>query len=1159
MTTLGPRNTIIDVKSLPTTSIEDYSEIPVVPDKDNTNYKGLELDDQFFAISPDPANFIIFDIGTKKPENEIPEYPVDITEIIDESKPRFMETLTLNDAVGSPYPYVWQINESSTVGSQNPVDPNRAPKTPYRNVPMIAGGGLVGAKWEQDQPIPVALGGRFPECYFISTKPEEWLHIYNEEKYFSTQSNNFWAWTNKWVVPDEVFPSSGGPRNNGYTNIGNGVRAKINVDVTNSSPYDTQRTVTNAYWKTGSIELTLKPIKENCTILSGGANLQPQIAKRALPTGKNVQYGINETTLKVQAYGDNVAGEILVSDEVGPLGESLLNPSLITARGPNAEILFTVPDSGQLFLSSVDQLTKLFKVNLVNGKVVVDYWVPYSTNAKHVILESKTNIVDGNWHHVVINRPNADVEKYNGVKYGGTGRLEIWIDGVLEAATDEIKTSESIPTPQLLFNDINSLAYQQSDFHRTFSATRYENNWQNEGRPKEKAWVENSLREQNYEGGISDFVFRQSYALSPSEVNLNKTYAMTSADGTKIKKVKKMTATAVMVHPQVSSNKPKVLKLYWNSLLKDKEKCLDGIELDSSTYDVYSYSVSHKNIIDSSLTFNLDLNNNPEDRFFHKNVRAAASSSVFIFLPGISPTSNSYPDFFSPYAEGMDTDNNIQLNAFVNSLNGGPYYLENILYGGVDLVPGDRILLTKQKIKEENGIWEYQGPTVPLRRPQDLDSATLKNSFVYVEEGTQGGKTFAQIENVTHIRKDKQTWIEVDNQSSLVTLGSYPIHTSKYLDEYGNQKLINVNTDIAEDFDIIAFMNYPTSKNEILEVFDTALLSEIDFRYAEFITNIKTAVSSGKSLFVSSPMLAIDLGIVSDYEEIDQLFNESGDGQSAAISPFESGEPAENYFHTHRNMKYHIVQTLAGLTNKPTYIMTDFVTYSPDRTNSEYHIKYSNRQTGLQEGDEFYIPGLLTLPETINTNLPGYINNQKGLSKLIAFHTNKILFGTPITKFSNTYYVGSTPTQNPYDDYITTIAAEYGDGKIFVNCVENAYAMSRYDYNKGIIQNVSVGENAETAQTAAWQYSTKRLNKQNLYDFSEDTNLIGQTTPTNGGGGPIVQSQSHCSNGSIRLETNKDDLRFQSDLYPDFTEEVFATTEIPVSSMTWLGLQWLAG
>jgi hypothetical protein len=129
---------------------------------------------------------------------------------------------------------------------------------------------------------------------------------------------------------------------------------------------------------------------------------------------------------------------------------------------------------------------------------------------------------------------------------------------------------------------------------------------------------------------------------------------------------------------------------------------------------------------------------------------------------------------------------------------------------------------------------------------------------------------------------------------------------------------------------------------------------------------------------------------------------------------------------------------------------------------------------------------------------------------------------------------------------------------MFVNCVENGYAFSRSDYNTGRIQNVVSGQNSETALTAAWKYSTARINKKNLYDFSEITNSIGQTTPTNGGGGAVVQSQSHSSNGLIRKKTNKDDLQYQSDLYPDFTEEYFETTEIPVLSMTWLGLQWLA-
>jgi hypothetical protein len=239
--------------------------------------------------------------------------------------------------------------------------------------------------------------------------------------------------------------------------------------------------------------------------------------------------------------------------------------------------------------------------------------------------------------------------------------------------------------------------------------------------------------------------------------------------------------------------------------------------------------------------------------------------------------------------------------------------------------------------------------------------------------------------------------------------------------------------------------------------------------------------------------------------------------------------------------------------------MSDFVAFKSEEESTDYHIKYNRRQFGLQEGDEFYIPGLTTIPETKTQQLPGFSANQKQEKDLVTFKTQNILLGTPITALSNNIYVNGVVTANPYDDYVTTIAVTYGAGKMFVNCVEDGYSMSRSDYNKGIIQNAIIGQNSETVQTAAWQYSTSRLNKKNLYDFSEITNIIGQTDPTNAGGGPIVQSQSHCSNGMIRKDTNKGDLMFQSDLYPDFAEESFSTTEIPVLSMTWLGLNWLAG
>jgi hypothetical protein len=639
---------------------------------------------------------------------------------------------------------------------------------------------------------------------------------------------------------------------------------------------------------------------------------------------------------------------------------------------------------------------------------------------------------------------------------------------------------------------------------------------------------------------------------------------MLNGDGYRVCKAAESKATATIVQPQVSVNKKTILKLYWDSLLDDKEKCLNGLEFDE-TYNIHSYSVTKKNAISATQTFNLDLNDSTKTRTFLQNVKTAIGKHIFIPKPGLVVQAQINPgDIFGtgpesgPHADFIDYthDMNVIKQYYADRQ---ARFISNLQYGGVYLNPGDRVFLFNQPKLSDNGVWIFNGPNSRMTRPTDVPLSDYKNALVYVTDGKYAGKTYIQTNEITNLRKSAQKWTEVDESISLSTSDVYPIHTTPWLDSNGDERFINVNSDINFNYDIIAFMNYPTEYKDIINSFKLSSDTKIKQKYKEFVENLKSAVSSGKSLYVSSPMLAVDLGIASRYVEVDQMLNITGDAQSASISPFEFGEPATAYFDTHRNNKHRVATVVPGLTNKQTYIMSDFVTYSPDRINSDYHIKYNYRQFGLQEGDEFIIPGLTTVPETLNEQLPGYLYNQRGTGPLAAFPQNSINLGVMVTKFSNLVYDGATLVTNPYNDYATTIAATLGNGKIFVNCVENGYAFSRSDYNTGLIQNVTVGQNSETVQTAAWQYSTKRLNKKNLYDFSEISNLIGQTTPTDGGGGAIVQSQSHCSNGIIRKKTNEGDLQYQSDLYTDPTEEVFTTTKIPVLSMTWLGLQWLAG
>ena len=939
--------------------------------------------------------------------------------------------------------------------------------------------------------------------------------------------------------------TSGGPRDLGYINISDKTWWRLNNFVSDSDIYG-NATLKNEAWKEGSIEFTLKPDKENCTLISGalfGALASAgSLSGLQEPPGKQVVAG-----LILDGINNNTVVETVQEFGIGPGEEKGYAAKYLHLMSGNSGQVVSVPDPASgINLTDAKSSYRMFKVDLVNGIIRVSYEVFFGPNKKYVEFFGKTNIVDGNWHHIVINRPSPFTVKNPEQVYGGEGCFEIWVDGILEQRDFNIKTTEVLPTPQILFN--NQLNAGVLNWYEYSPA---QNQFQ---------WKLDEIAKDNYVGGIRDYIFRQSLALSPHNVSLNHIYAMLNTETSQIYKAKKAVATANFVAPIVTTSKPKVLKLYWNNLLKDETKCKNGLEFDE-TYSVYSYSMTRQNLISPTQTFNLDLNDSEKTRKYLQNVKAAVGKHMFIPAPAIVMSATT--EFaLSPSQTGfwgqpimIDTaDDERVLREAVPS----PNYINNMLFGGVYLVPGDRVLLFNQSKQNENGIWIFNGGNITMTRPDDIDNKDLLNAHVYVEQGKYSGKTYVQTKEISHIRKSPQNWVEVDNEVNLSTIASYPIHTVPWADDFGNERFINVNTDIDFDYDIIAFMNYPTESRDIIDSLQTKNDIETLDQYKIFIENLKTAVTAGKSLMVTSPQLAVDLGIVDKVTYVPQLLETSGDAQSAAISPFESGELAEFYFDTHRNNKYHLATELPGLTNKPTYILTDFVTYSPEGSNSDYHIKYSYRQFGIQEEDEFYIPGLTTLPETLNENLPGYTYNQKGVSDLAVFDTNDINFGTVITKLANNYYQGSTAVSNPYDDYATTIAATYGNGKIFVNCVENGYAFSRLDYNTGRIQTVSAGQNSETVQTAAWQYSTKRLNKQNLYDFSDVTNLIGQTTPTNGGGGGAVQAQSHASNGLIRKQTNKDDLAYQSDLYPDFTEEYFTTTEIPVLSMTWLGLQWLA-
>ena len=808
----------------------------------------------------------------------------------------------------------------------------------------------------------------------------------------------------------------------------------------------------------------------------------------------------------------------------------------------------TVAVSGSNYSSDDEEpVSKELSVNIKNGKLNLTYIDDYGTNQTYFEVNGNQTVADGLWHHVVVNFVRPGLVKDHVSKFTEKN-IEFWIDGKLDKRTSDYINDKQIifpevqwaaANPSILFNDqVNnrfkdSFNYNKDSYRANLlSPNVYNGFWSNEAIATA------------FSGSIRTIATGTIIPLNQFEIK--ERFKFWNYDELPFRD--SMTSAVTMPVPAVSVNKKRALKLFWNNV--DKK---DGIELDNN-YIVNHYSVTHQNDNSSTETYNLDLAKKKTSKQL-TNVKVAIKDNVLIWGPG-----NVNPRNIKNATNIVQQDPNqiTGTTGFTGSLN-------NLTFSGVELNSGDRILLTNQIDYSENGIWIFNGKSSSLTRPNTEDSpAKISDGIVYVAEGYEA-ETYWMLESNVNSFTEKQTWKKLEEKPT-ETVFTQPILANRWSDSNGVARFIDLQNDVnVGQYDLIVFMNYPQTFEEIKNSFNND--STVKDKYNSFIKSLKTVVAQGASLYVSSPLLAADLGIIRSFETVDQLL-ETSDAQSAAINPFEVGEPATKYFDTHRNNQYHLATPVAGLTNKPTYVLTDFINYVPDNPNefSEYHAKYSNKTTGLLEGNEFIIPGTALLDVANNKNIPGDRQNYRGTDALRVVNPNAVLAGTTVTKLANTYYNGSTAVFNPYDDYVTTIvvhnnqqiAGEPITGKIFVNFVEDGYTFSRQDYNKATIQVVPTPDVNETTATRGFQYSTKRLNRLPQRTNVRELTELGQTTPTNGGGGPLIQAQTNASNGIIRSQSDKNNIDYQSDLYPRESEEIYPLQEIPVLSMTYLGLLWLA-
>lgn len=814
-------------------------------------------------------------------------------------------------------------------------------------------------------------------------------------------------------------------------------------------------------------------------------------------------------------------------------------------------------------------------LKLSNGKLLLEYSNDFGNTKKSFSVLGTKNLADDKWHHVVINFNKPGILEGH-AKKTNKKFIEFWVDGKLDKKDDQYINDNQVFFPMIEWLMMDPLLARtvEGEGWETFDLTTSSQVFLGENEIYSNILTKRAFNDialsSAFRGSINHFISGFNFPLNKFEIQQRyRLFNFFEKPAVKLFK-----ANAKMVNPSVAVNKKRALKLFWNNLIN--EKSTHGLELDES-FIVDSYSVTHRAVNSVTEINNIDLASE-KPLLFLKDVKAVFKDAVNLFGP-TRQNFYSRPEIWNAqvgeqYQLNManypfDALNSVDLtmDETINSRL-SDYSTKNMPLSGISLQKNDRILLTNQYNKKDNGIYIFNGYGDTLTRAEDaLSPHQLKNAVVRVTDGYYKDTSWLLSSNISSL-SDNQEWVELEYHPSNENINSQPVFSSKWSNENGTERFIDLEQDIdISKYDVISFMNYPETNQDIYDICVNLQLSEIKANYEKFIKTLQNVVVNGASLYVSSPKLAEDIGVVKKFTVVDQSL-ESFDAQSSAISPFEVNEPKEKYFDTHRNNQYRVVSQINGLTNKETYILTDFINYNPDNNYDyeQYHAKYSYRQFGLQIGNEFIIPGLSLRKITNNSNLPGFTQNQKRTFGLLAVAPEDIITGTIVTALASTYYSNSTATANPYSNYATTIIVHNNQilngqavtGKIFINCVEDGYTFSRIDYNKAVIQVIPSDDTNESVATRAWQYSTSRLNREpsriNISQLTE----YGQTTPTNGGGGPLIQAPTNSSNGIIRSKNDRGNNDYESDLYPKEAEERYTTQEIPTLSMTWLGLGWLS-
>lgn len=494
--------------------------------------------------------------------------------------------------------------------------------------------------------------------------------------------------------------------------------------------------------------------------------------------------------------------------------------------------------------------------------------------------------------------------------------------------------------------------------------------------------------------------------------------------------------------------------------------------------------------------------------------------------------------------------------------------------------------------------------------------ASARNQFARVSDnGRYGVYDYETFDNALDTNVETQQYygwdvfsvnVQGDIRSNIVKPGAYGTGIGGFRDPItDNRRYIDVMNDLdLSQFDAIFFRNYPDQTPELdantrNEAVDPLLgIIENDI-YEKFLEDLRKAVDTGISLYVTNTQLAVDLGIVDRIEEFRDLQESNGGAYAQELTGINYGTSGrQGYKDTHTPASFmKVINTIPGLTDHATYIWKDAAYWDNDDTvdfggADRPFEKFDYRENGLIVGD------IIKVSDTNEYYQPR--------TYLQAVPLANVKAGKAITTYAPTYKNGTNEIPNPYANYALHVAVEPGDilkgtqcgGKIFVNFTEKfpgasanlasptygyeakefgqvdlvtdywinaAYEMGKIDLNtKNTYLNASYNLNRqlEAAELAGNAALIDQLNKKIYWSFHPDYILAQRNANVSN----IVVQSGSIGNESVS-NRSQNVVNPQTGQAVSWRQEVFFTFKysrqyptmtIEIPSMAIRGFWWLA-